>query len=129
MIDLPVLVLFQQTNGLALHDSASLQALTGNEVAIHVVPIRCARPYNKAIRIGIRSRNATCTLVRQGFFIIPMLLAGTRCNFDAYLDHTDLSPTHLSWVTCMPLHYKPQSCYGARLPGRAPASSRCPVHA
>jgi hypothetical protein len=43
MIDLPVLVLFQQTDGLALHDRASRQALMGNEVAIHVVPIRSTR--------------------------------------------------------------------------------------
>jgi hypothetical protein len=44
MIDLPVLVLFQQTDGLALHDSTSLQAIIGNKVAIYVVPIRRTRP-------------------------------------------------------------------------------------
>src|SRR5262245_8044316 len=96
MIDLPVLVLFQQTDGFALHDRAGLQALSGNEVAIHVIPIRCPRPEDKAIRIGIRSSTPTRSLVLQGFFVIPMLLAGTRFHFDADLYHVDLSSTHLS---------------------------------
>jgi hypothetical protein len=94
MIDLPVLVLFQQTDGFAFNDSSGFQAVTCNEVAIHVVPFRGTRPQDKAIRIGIRSGDPTRLLILQGFFIIQILLTGTRVNFDAYLYHADLSPTH-----------------------------------
>ena len=69
MIDLPILVLFQQTDGLAFHDRPSRHVLMGNEVAIRVVPIRSVRPQDKAIRIGIRPGDPACPLVLQGFFI------------------------------------------------------------
>src|SRR6266498_3665217 len=98
MIDLLVLVLFQQTDGLTLHNRASLQVLIGNKVAIHVVSIRSTRPQDKAIRIGIRPRDPTRPLVLQCFFIIPTLLAGTRIHLDAYLDdHADLFVRTYLW--------------------------------
>src|SRR5207247_2640416 len=46
-------------------------------------------------------------LVFQGFFIIPMPLAGTRFHFDADLDHADLSPTHLSYDCIQRCHASP----------------------
>jgi len=90
MIDLPILTLLQKANRLTLYNSARLQLVICNEVTIYAISIRCISPYDKTIRIGIRSRYPARVLVLQGFFVIQILIAGTRFDLDEYLYHADL---------------------------------------
>jgi hypothetical protein len=90
MIDLFPFVLFQQADGLAIHDRAGIHVLAGDEIAIQVVPIFGGCPQDKTVRVRIRLRGPDRPLEVQSFFVIDMHVRRTGGNLYANLDHGGL---------------------------------------
>src|SRR5262245_47123683 len=90
MVDLPILILQEETDRLALHDRTGRQLIARDEVTIDAITIGCDRADDKAIGIRIWLIATPCLKVFKSPLIIEMLFVGASRNLDKHLYHGSL---------------------------------------